>query len=183
MRVSLLLLCLTIASYSIHSQSYSGKGNYNRLGAQGKYASLTVTSSEIDITGGNGFLGGFTTRGRLYNNWGAIYGIDFLNVNAEVATSGAAGLQDQSTRFNIRGAQLNLLASYNLIGQNLAIDFGPTLLINGFSLDDRSQESNIVEGFTTLTAGELQQISRINPFALIALTAVSYTHLTLPTKA
>ncbi len=171
MKCFFLITCSLLAYNIGFSQSYLKNGKYNRLGIQGKYAALTINSSELEVTGGNGFLGGLTTRGRLYNHWGIVYGIDFLSVNAEVASSGAEGLQDESTRYTLIGAQLNLLASYNLVGQNLAIDFGPALLFNGkMALEDRGQESNIINGFTSLTAGELQEVSRINPFAVVAIT-------------
>ena len=67
-------------------------GKYNRLDLQARYASLTLSSPNIEVGGREGFFGGLTTRGRLYNNWGMVYGIDFLSVNSEVATSGAKGL-------------------------------------------------------------------------------------------
>lgn len=171
MKTFLLLSCCLAIFTTTYGQSYVKSGSYNRIGLQGKYAVLSLSSSAIEVEGDSGFLGGFTTRGRLYNNWGVVYGIDFLSINAEVGTSGPSGLQDQQTKYTISGAQLNVLASYNLIGQNLAIDFGPALLVNGkMSLQDRGQESNIVNGYTTLTAEEIQEISRINPFAVIGIT-------------
>lgn len=172
MKSFLLFMCAIVLCATSYGQSRGKKGGtYNRLGIQGRYAALTIDSDNVDITGGNGFLGGFSTRGRYYNNWGMIYGMDFLSINSEVATSGSAGLQAQSTSYNLIGAQLNLLASYNLIGQHLAIDIGPALLINSkMTLDDNNQESNIVNGYTTLTAGELQDVSTINPFGVIAIT-------------
>ena len=171
MKNIMILICSVLVYGASYSQSYYKTGKYNRLGLQGRYASLTLSSSDIEVEGGEGFFGGLTTRGRLYNNWGMVYGIDFLSVNSEIATSGANGLLDDSTRYNLIGAQVNVLLSYNLIGQNLAIDFGPALLINGrMALEDRGQESNIVSGFTSLTAGELQEVTRINPFAVVGIT-------------
>lgn len=169
---SFLLVVFTLSVCSIsYGQSYLKNGKYNRLGIQGRYAVLDVSTTDISIEGGNGFQAGLTTRGRLYNNWGIVYGIDFLSINAEVGTSGPAGLQDEKTTYNLIGAQLNLLGSYNLIGQNLSVEVGPALLVNGkMALTDRGQESNIVNGYTTLTAGELQEVSRINAFAVAALT-------------
>lgn len=171
MKAFLLSICCFFVFSATQGQSYLKNGKYNRLGIQGRYAVMDVSTSNISIEGGNGFQAGLTTRGRLYNNWGIIYGIDFLSINAEVATSGPSGLQDEATTYTLIGAQLNLLASYNLIGQNLSIEAGPALLVNGkMALSDRSQESNIVNGYATLTAGELQEVSRINPFAVVALT-------------
>ncbi len=171
MRPHLFIICSILAYCASYGQSYYKNGQYNRLGLQGKYAALSIDTDNVQASGGEGFLGGFTTRGRLYNNWGMVYGIDFLSVKSEIGTRGPSGLQDDSTSFTIIGAQLNVLASYNLIGQNLAIDIGPALLVNGrMALDDSGQESNIVNGYTTLTAGELQEVSRINPFAVVAIT-------------
>lgn len=171
MRFLLIFICFAFTCGTTLGQSYLKNGKYNRLGLQGKYALLDVKTSNIDINGGEGFLGGLTTRGRFYNNWSMVYGIDFLSVNAEVNTSGTTGLQNEKTSYTVRGAQLNLLLSYGIVGQNLSIEVGPALLVNGkMSLQDRSQESNIVNGYTTLTAGELQEVSRINPFAVVGLT-------------
>lgn len=171
MRFTLFFLCSFFSFGVGYSQSYLKNGKYNRLGLQGKYAVLEVSSSNVMIEGGSGFLGGLTTRGRLYNNWGMVYGIDFLNIDAEVASSGTGGLQDENTIYTLIGAQLNLLASYGIIGQNLSFEIGPALLVNGkMALKDRGQETNIVNGYTTLTAGELQEVSRINPFAVVGLT-------------
>lgn len=166
------LLFVAILCYcASYGQSYYKSGKYNRLGIQGRYAALTLTSSNVEVDGNNGFIGGLTTRGRLYNNWGMVYGIDFLSVNSEVGTTGTNSLQDQKTGYTLIGAQLNILASYNLIGQNLAIDFGPALLVNGkMALDNKAQESNVVNGYTVLTAADLQEVSRINPFVVIGLT-------------
>lgn len=165
------LLIAALWCCASYGQSYFKNGKYNRLGLQGRYASLSLSSPNIEVKGGNGFIGGLTTRGRLYNNWGMVYGIDFLSVSSEVGTSGTSSLQDQQTSYTLIGAQLNLLASYNLIGQNLAIDLGPALLVNGkMALDNNMQETNIVNGYTTLTAADLQEVSRINPFVVIGLT-------------
>jgi len=171
MRAVFTFLCAFFICGAAFSQSYLKNGKYNRLGLQGKYAVLDVSSSNVMIEGGTGILAGLTTRGRLYNNWGMVYGIDFLSINAEVGSSGAAGLQDEKTTYTLIGAQLNILASYGLIGQNLSIEVGPALLVNGkMALQDRGQESNIVNGYTSLTAGELQEVSRINPYAVIGMT-------------
>lgn len=171
MKITTTIIIAILCSCASYGQSYFKNGKYNRLGIQGRYAVFSVASSNIEIEGDDGFIGGFTTRGRLYNNWGMVYGIDFLSVNSEVATSGTSGLQDQKSRYTLRGAQLNLHASYNLIGQNLAIDIGPSLLVNGrMTLNDAREETNIVDGYSSLTAEDIQEVSRINPFIVVGIT-------------
>lgn len=166
------ILAIAIFSFSLAaaSQSYLKNGKYNRIGLQGKYALLTIDSDQVPITGEEGFQGGLSTRGRLYNNWGVVYGIDFLSTRAQVATTGAS-LQERVTAFRVQGAQLNLLASYHILGQNLSFEIGPALLINGrMALENRSDENNIVAGFSSLTAGQLQEVSRVNFFGVIGIT-------------
>ena len=94
-----------------------------------------------------------------------------IGVDATVETESTGNIQSNQARYNLIGAQVNLLFSYGLLGQNLSIDIGPALLVNGkMKLDDPNDASNIVSGFTTLRAEELEEVSRINPFAVIALT-------------
>lgn len=156
---------------SVFAQSYRNTGSYNRLGLQGKVLLTSIESSDLNIDGKEGFQGGFTTRGRLYNNWGLVYGIDFMSANVSVQGTGAGQAIDNQIDYNFIGAQLNFLVSYNLIGQNLAVDFGPALLVNGkMNLKDNAQSDTRIAGFSNLTGSDLEEISKINPFAVIGVT-------------
>lgn len=172
--LSILVCCLTTM---VNGQSYSGSGNYNRLGLQGKVALFDINTSDFELEGETGFLGGFTSRGRLYNNFSMVYGIDFLAASVNIQTQSATQIED--TRFNILGAQLNLLLSYNIIDNHLAIDVGPALLVNGnLTLKNDNQETNIVSGYTNLTAEDIQTISNVNGFGVIGLTG-GFEHVRL----
>lgn len=156
---------------SVFAQSYRNTGSYNRLGLQGRVLLTSIESSDLDIDGKEGFQGGFTTRGRIYNNWGIVYGIDFMSANVSVQGTGAGQAIDNQIDYNFIGAQLNFLLSYNLIGQNLAVDFGPALLVNGkMNLKDDSQSNTRIAGFSNLTGEDLEEISKLNPFAVIGVT-------------
>ncbi len=156
---------------SVFAQSYRNTGSYNRIGLQGKVLLTSIESSDLDIDGKEGFQGGFTTRGRIYNNWGIVYGIDFMSANVSVQGTGAGQAIDNQIDYNFIGAQLNFLLSYNLIGQNLAVDFGPALLVNGkMNLKDDAQSNTRIAGFSNLTGGDLEEISKLNPFAVIGVT-------------
>lgn len=171
MRYTLTLLFVFLCSLAVCSQSYRNSGNYNRIGVQAKYALIDVETSDFDIEGEGGFMGGFTTRGRFYNNFGIVYGIDFLSSKVMIKGRPLGQVTEEQMEYNIIGAQLNLLLSYNIIGQHLAIDFGPALLVNSkMELKNNGQETNIVSGYTSLTAEDIEDISRINPFGVIAIT-------------
>ncbi|AWH73747.1 hypothetical protein DCS32_06130 [Dokdonia sp. Dokd-P16] len=179
MKYLLLFALLLITSTTIFAQSYRGSGNYNRIGLQGKVAFMDIDTKNFDVQGEAGFLAGFTTRGNVYNNWGMVYGIDLLSTAVTVQTTSLDQLTSEDTQYNIIGAQLNLLLSYNLIANHLAVDIGPALLINSkMKLDNSSQSTNIVSGYTTLTASDIQEISRVNGFGIIGLTG-GFEHVRL----
>lgn len=148
-----------------------GSGNYNRIGLQGRYALLDIVTSDFEAAGDTGFMAGLTTRGRLYNNFGMVYGIDFVSLSTNVQGRALGNASFEDMQYNIIGAQLNLLLSYNILEQNLAIEAGPALLVNSkMTLKNVGQEDNIVKGYASLKATDIEEISRINPFVVVALT-------------
>lgn len=168
---SVLFTCLLI-TFIANSQSYSKSGNYNRIGIQGKIGSITLDTDDLNVDGASAFLGGFTTRGRLYNNFGVVYGLDLLHSRLNLRGRSVGEVQREDIRYTLIGAQLHLLGSYNIIQDRIAIDFGPALLINGaLSVDRDAQRSTLVSDFQSLTAEDIQDISRVNPFGIIGITA------------
>lgn len=171
MKLHVFIFIFFAGMMSVFAQSYRNTGSYNRIGLQGKVLFTSIESSDLNIDGKEGFQGGFTTRGRIYNNWGIVYGIDFMSANVSVQGTGAGQAIDNQIDYNFIGAQLNFLLSYNLIGQNLAVDFGPALLVNGkMNLKDDAQSNTRIAGFSNLTGEDLEEISKLNPFAVIGVT-------------
>ena len=171
MKSYLFIFLFFVSMTTVMGQSYRNRGGYNRIGVQAKLLFSSIETSDLQTDGKEGFQGGFTTRGRFYNNWGIVYGIDFINANISVQGAGASQAIENQIDYGIIGAQFNLLLSYNIIGQNLAVDFGPSLLVNGkMKLKDGNQANTRIAGYTTLTGEDLQEISTINPFAVVALT-------------
>jgi hypothetical protein len=148
-----------------------GSGNYNRIGIQARYAVLDIETSDFEIAGDTGFMAGLTTRGRLYNNFGMIYWIDFVSLSTNVQGRALGNVSFEDMQYTVIGAQLNLLLSYNILEQNLAIEAGPALMVNSkMTLKNQGQEDNIVKGYASLKATDIEEISRINPFVVVALT-------------
>src|SRR5690606_34241204 len=72
----------------------------------------------------------------------------------------------------IQGAQINFLGSYNIVKKHLSIEFGPVFDINGkMKLDRDEYEDYILTGYNTLTAKDIQEISRFNVRLAGGLTA------------
>jgi len=168
-----LLLFFFLLAQNVGAQGYYGSGNYNRIGVGGKYIQTFITTSELEMGAAQGgFLGGLTTRGRLSNDLGMVYGIDFLSTSALVKGRALGTTEFEDVKYTLIGAQLNLLLSYNILGnQHLAIDFGPTLLINGeLKVDEQGQEDYILQGYQSLKATDISDISRVNALGTVALT-------------
>jgi len=171
MRLLFITILMSLASISLTAQSYTGSGNYNRVGLQAQYALMDLGTTDFESEGQAGFTAGLTTRGRLYNNFGMVYGLDLVStkVNIQGRALGSGSFEDM--QYDMIGAKLNLLLSYNILGQHLAIDFGPSLLVNSkLKLKNMGQEDNIVKGYASLKATDIQEVSLINPMAVIAIT-------------
>lgn len=160
-----------IGIFTTAAQSgYIRGGNYNRLGLQAKYAVLDINTDEISVESKEGLLGGFATRSRVFNNFGLVYGIDFLISNLEIDSRVLGQTVFEPAEFSIIGAEVNLLLSYNILEQHLAVDFGPSLLINSnLRVRNDGQRDNIIAGFNSLTAQDITEISRVTPLLSVAL--------------
>ena len=140
---------------------------YNRLGINLGLTLFDIETDDFTTEQGTGYMGGFTTRGSFRNNFDLIYGLNFYQ--SEVGILGrfidpvAATIDEQYVDYTIQAAQLNFLASYNIIKHHLSIELGPVLNINGrMKLKRDGFENYILDGYNTLRAEEIQDISRVN---------------------
>lgn len=174
----IIYLCILIPVLT-YSQNYARDGNYNRAGIQGKLGVININTDNFELEGESAFLAGLTTRGRLYNNFGLLYGIDLLHSSLNIKGRPLGEVQQEDIRYTIIGAQVHILGTYNIIQDRLAIDFGPALLVNGnMKLDQNGQRDNIINGYQSLTAEDIQQISKVNTFGIIGITG-GFTHIRL----
>ena len=166
----LLVGALILTSFTICAQRNSNVQN-NRLGLQAKYAMLSLETDNFNTSNGEGFTAGFTTRGAFYNNFDLIFGVDFFQSDLGIAakpTTASTVVED--LKYKIIGAQVNILASYLIAGENFTIEAGPVLMINSkMELDDSASSNYIIDGYTNLKAEDIQEISRFNVNALLGL--------------
>ncbi len=134
---------------------------YNRLGVTGGLTFFDINTSDLTTKKGQGFTAGFTTRGSFRNNFDLVYGINFTQSNIEIGASDL--IESRNLEYSILAAQINLLASYNIIEHHLSLEFGPILNVNGkMKLDEKAYEDYIVDGYTTVTAQDIEDISSFN---------------------
>lgn len=143
---------------------------YNKLGVQGSYLLFDIATDDFISTQGEGFGGGFTTRGSFRNGFDLVYGLNF--VGSAVSIQGSDGITTQDIDFSVQGVQLQFLGSYNIIKHHLSIELGPILNITGKMKVKRDAQSDfIIDGYETLKASDLENISPINFRVMGGITA------------
>ena len=151
-------LLLFVCQQSFSQRNYN---DYNRVGITGGVTFFDINTSDLVTEQGTGFAGGFTTRGSFRNNFDLIYGLSFFS--SKIGVQGSSEARTQSIQYSIQAAQLGFLGSYNIVKHHLSLEFGPILNVNSkMELDSKSFEDYILEGYTTLRAQDIEDISRIN---------------------
>ena len=159
-RVIVACFCLFFFQQTFAQRNYN---DYNFLGIQGGVTFFDIQTDDLVTTQKTGFTAGFTTRGAFRNDFDLIYGISFQGAAVGVEGSDPLGTDKQNIGYTIQGAQINFLGSYNLVVKHLSIEFGPIFDINGkMKLDNDRYEDYILTGYSTITAKDIQEISRFN---------------------
>ncbi|PKA82938.1 hypothetical protein ATE92_1080 [Ulvibacter sp. MAR_2010_11] len=171
------ILFVTISIVFIQ-QTFSQRNyeSYNRLGINAGLTLFDITTSHFNTKQSEGFMAGFTTRGSFRNNFDLIYGINYSGSEVGIFARDLGGISgvfdEQYVPYSIQAAQINFLASYNIVKHHLSLEFGPILNVNGkMKLKNDKYENYIVDGYTTLRSGDIQDISKINFHVMGGLTA------------
>ena len=158
--LSLVIFSLFFFQQTFAQRNYDG---YNFLGVQGGITFFDIQTDDLVTQQQEGFVAGFTSRGAFRNNFDLIYGISFQSASVGVQGMDPLGTDTQNINYTIQGAQINFLGSYNIVKKHLSIEFGPVFDINGkMKLDQDEYEDYILTGYNTLTAKDIQEISRFN---------------------
>lgn len=168
-RLIFVSLCFFFFQQTFAQKNYNG---YNFLGIQGGITFFDIQTDDFVTKQQTGFVAGFTTRGAFRNNFDLVYGLSFQSASVGVEGSSFLGTDTQNIGYTIQGAQINFLGSYNIVVKHLSIEFGPVFDVNGkMKLDNDKYEDYILTGYNTLTAKDIQEISRFNVRLAAGLTA------------
>lgn len=165
---------ITIIACIFLQQIYAQRNydGYNFLGIQGGVTLFDIKTDDLVTNQQTGFTAGFTTRGAFRNDFDLIYGLSFQNAAIGVESRSFPGTDSQNIGYTVQGVQINLLGSYNIVPKHLSIEFGPIVNINGkLKLDDDKFKDVILSGYETLSAKDIQDISRFNIHLAGGLTA------------
>lgn len=173
--MSLRILLIVTFSLILFQQTTAQRNydSYNRLGINGGFILFDISTNSLNTKQGNGFLLGFTTRGSFYNQFDLVYGINFVSNQVEIfGRDPESSFDTQFIDYTIQGAQITFLGSYNIIRHHLSIEAGPIFNINGkMKLKSDKFDQYILDGYSTLSASEIQDISRVNFHVAAGITA------------
>jgi hypothetical protein len=147
--------------------------SYNHLGITAGFTQFNLNTSDLVTNQGRGVIAGLSTRGSFYNYIDFIYGINFLSSSVKVKGSKPANpLDTQNINYTIQAVQFTFQGSFNFIRNHLSIEAGPVLNINGkMKQDTEAFENYILDGYSTLRAKDIQDISKVNFHISTGITA------------
>ena len=140
----------------------------NRIGISFGVNQFTLNTNNFQTNSGTGWNVGLSMRGNYYDDWDAVYAMQFSENNFSVATK--SGFKTEDTNYKLSSAQISLLFSYKIVENHLSVELGPLVQINGKLNVEKGKENNIIIG-TTLLAKDIVDISKFNFYPTIGITA------------
>jgi len=146
-----------------------GYRDSNMIGITLGLNQFNVNTSDIETKPGNGWNIGLSMRGNFYDDWDAIYGLQFSEYNYKVVTKKGV-LGDKDVNYKLPCANVTFQLSYKFIENHLSAEFGPMIQINGNAQIDKDDETNLVKG-TALTAKDFTKMGNVGVYPVIGITA------------
>jgi len=167
----LLLIIILVGTTQVKAQKNFKE--FNVIGVSVGLTSNDIQTSDFFKNKRESYMFGFQMRGNVYNNFDMIYGIAFYDTKIAVsASSTPVGGQKRDLNYNLQSAQISVLWGYKIVREHLSIEAGPVLNINGkLTLEDTQFENYIVDGYATLRAIDLENVSTVNFHLAGGLTA------------
>lgn len=161
---SILLLLVTTFGFAQY-----GRRDSNMIGITLGLNQFSVNTSDFEAKPGTGWNVGLHMRGNFYNDWDAIYGLQFSEYNYKVVTKKGVS-SDIDVNYKLPCANVTFQLSYKFIENHLSVEFGPVVQINGDAQIDKAAETNLVKG-TALTAKDFTKMGNVGVYPLVGITA------------
>lgn len=166
-KISILLLFKTTIGFAQY-----GYRDSNMIGVTLGLNQFSVNTSDFESKPGTGWNVGLSMRGNFYNDWDALYGIQFSEYNFKVETiSHFEQIYIKETNFKLPCANITFQLSYKIIENHLSFEFGPLVQINGKLAVEKTDEENLIIGDEETTAKDITNISNFSFYPLIGVTA------------
>ncbi|WP_333598994.1 PorT family protein [Flavobacterium sp.] len=166
MNKKIIFLLLLTTTFGFAQYGYRDS---NMIGITLGLNQFNVNTSDIETKPGNGWNIGLSMRGNFYDDWDAIYGLQFSEYNYKVVTKKGV-LGDKDVNYKLPCANVTFQLSYKFIENHLSAEFGPMIQINGNAQIDKDDETNLVKG-TALTAKDFTKMGNVGVYPVIGITA------------
>lgn len=163
------LIILLLFATTIGSAQY-GYRDSNMIGITLGLNQFNVNTSDFETKPGDGWNIGLSMRGNAFNDWDAIYGLQFSEYNFKVATLNQF-MSERETNYKLSCANVTFQLSYKFIENHLSVEFGPMVQINGKLAIDENDEDYIVKDNPGVLAKDLTDISNVTVYPVVGLTA------------
>lgn len=140
----------------------------NRIGISFGVNQFTLNTNNFQTKPGTGWNGGLSMRGNYYDNWDAIYAMQFSENNFSVSTN--SGFITEDTNYKLSSVQISFLFSYKIVENHLSVEIGPLVQINGKLSVEKDKQNNSISG-TTLLAKDIVDISKFSFYPVVGITA------------
>ena len=137
----------------------------NGIGIIGGLTQYDIKTDNFNTKSGNGFIGGMIATVDIPHKWYTVsYGLQFSQNNLEIsARPTASSLTQEQIEYKLLAVQATFLLHVKLLKEHLTIDLGPQVQYNSqLELKDDDQEDFIIEGYDSLKAIDLKDISQFN---------------------
>jgi len=140
----------------------------NRIGISLGVNQFTLNTNNFQTKPGTGWNGGLSMRGNYYDNWDALYAMQFSENNFSVSTN--SGFITEDTNYKLSSVQISFLFSYKIVENHLSVEIGPLVQINGKLSVEKDKQNNSISG-TTLLAKDIVDISKFSFYPVVGITA------------
>ncbi|HQE33156.1 MAG TPA: PorT family protein [Flavobacterium alvei] len=140
----------------------------NRIGISFGVNQFTLNTNNFQTKPGTGWNGGLSMRGNYYDNWDALYAMQFSENNFSVSTN--SGFITEDTNYKLSSVQISFLFSYKIVENHLSVEIGPLVQINGKLSVEKDKQNNSISG-TTLLAKDIVDISKFSFYPVVGITA------------
>lgn len=141
--------------------SQYGNKDGNRIGLVVGVSQLSLETTNFKANSELGFNAGFQVRGNYYNNFSAIFGVQYFENSFSVPTIQALTSIKEDLKYKLMGAQIRILGSYNIVKDHVSIDLGPVLQLNSDFKINKQAETNEIVG-TNLDGIHILKANRFN---------------------
>ncbi|MEO6348052.1 MAG: hypothetical protein ABIO60_09105 [Aquaticitalea sp.] len=152
----------------------------NGVGIGGGFTQFDIKTDNFETKQGKGWIGGLAATLELPHRWYTVsYGMQISQSNLEIMGRALPVSATEALEYKLMMVQAQFLFHVKFAKEILMIDAGPMLQYNGkLELKDNAQKNYLINGYNSLLAKDISDISKFNVNASVGATA-GFSHFKL----